>query len=53
LCFPLPVGFRYDEQDRIILDRYEEVRAAAAFVFRLFRETGSAFAAVQRFTERG
>jgi Recombinase/Recombinase zinc beta ribbon domain len=53
LRFPLPVGFRYDEQGRIILDPDEEVRGAVALVFRLFRETGSAFAVVQRFLERG
>ena len=52
LRFPLPVGFRHDEQSRIILDPDEEVRGAVAFVFRLFRETGSAFAVVQRFAER-
>jgi DNA invertase Pin-like site-specific DNA recombinase len=53
LRFPLPVGFRYDEEGRIILDPDEEVSGAVALVFRLFRETGSAFAVVQRFTERG
>ena len=53
LRFPLPVGFCHDEQGRIILDPDEEVRGAVAFVFRLFRETGSAFAVVQRFAERG
>src|SRR6266481_2467818 len=53
LHFPLPVGLRYDEQSRVILDPDEEVRGAVAFVFRLFRETGSAFAVVQRFAERG
>ena len=53
LRFPLAVGFRYDEEGRIILDPDEEVRGAVALVFRLFRETGSAFAVVQRFTERG
>jgi DNA invertase Pin-like site-specific DNA recombinase len=53
LRFPLPVGFRYDEQGRIILDPDEEVRGAVALVFRLFRETGSAFAVVQRFAQGG
>ena len=53
LRFPLPVGLRFDEQSRIILDPDEEVRGAVALVFRLFRETGSAFAVVQRFVERG
>src|SRR5438132_9255209 len=52
LRFPLPVGLRYDEERRTILDPDEEVRGAVALVFRLFRETGSAFAVVQRFNER-
>ena len=51
LRFPLPVGFCYDEQGRIILDPDEEVRGAVGLVFRLFRETGSAFAVMQRFAE--
>lgn len=50
---PLAVGLRYDEEGRIILDPDEEVRGAVAFVFRLFRETGTAYAVVQRFAERG
>ena len=49
LRFPLPVGFRYDEENRIILDPDEEVRSAVSLVFRLFRETGTAFAVMQRF----
>ena len=53
LRFPLPVGLSYDERGRIILDPDEEVRGAVALVFRLFRETGSAFAVVQRFAARG
>src|SRR5260370_5819971 len=53
LRFPLPVGFRFDEQSRIILDPDEEVQGAVALVFRLFRETGTAFAVVQRFAECG
>jgi DNA invertase Pin-like site-specific DNA recombinase len=53
LRFPLPVGYCYDEQDRIVPDADEEVRGAVAMVFRLFRETGSAYAVVHRFTERG
>jgi DNA invertase Pin-like site-specific DNA recombinase len=51
LRFPLPVGFRYDEENRIILDPDEEVRSAVGLVFRLFRETGTAFAVMQRFAE--
>jgi hypothetical protein len=49
LRFPLPVGFCYDEANRIILDPDEEVRGAESLVFRLFRETGTAFAVMQRF----
>jgi DNA invertase Pin-like site-specific DNA recombinase len=53
LRFPLPVGFCYDEESRIILDPDIEVRGAVALVFRLFRETGTAFAVMQRFAESG
>src|ERR1035441_4695229 len=49
LRFPLPVGFCYDVESRIILDPDEEVRGAVSLVFRLFGETGSAFAVMQRF----
>ena len=53
LRFPLPVGYCYDEQAGIIPDPDEEVRAAVELVFRFFRETGSAYAVVQRFFENG
>jgi DNA invertase Pin-like site-specific DNA recombinase len=53
LRFPLPVGFCYDEASRIVLDPDEEVRGAVSLVFHLFRETGTAFAVMQRFAERG
>jgi DNA invertase Pin-like site-specific DNA recombinase len=53
LRFPLPVGFCYDEESRIILDPDVEVQGAVALVFRLFRETGTAFAVMQRFAESG
>ncbi len=53
LRFPLPVGFCYDDQGRIIVDADEEVRGAVALVFRLFRETGSAYAVVHWFAQRG
>src|SRR5215470_6191445 len=47
LRFPLPVGFCYDNEGRIIADPDAEVRGAVGVVFRLFRETGSAFQVVQ------
>lgn len=53
LRFPLPVGYCYDEQAGMIPDPDEEVRAAVELVFRFFRETGSAYAVVQRFFENG
>jgi DNA invertase Pin-like site-specific DNA recombinase len=53
LRFPVPVGLCYDEQGRIVMDPDEEVRAAVGLVFRLFRETGSAFGVMQRFGESG
>jgi DNA invertase Pin-like site-specific DNA recombinase len=53
LRFPLPVGFCYDDEHRIILDPDEEVCGAVNLVFRLFRETGTAFAVMQRFAESG
>jgi hypothetical protein len=53
LRFPVPVGLCYDEQGRIVMDPDEEVRAAVGLVFRLFRETGSAFGVMQRFAESG
>jgi len=51
LRFPLPVGFCYDEEGRIVADPDEEVRGAVALVFRFFRETGTAYGVVQRFAE--
>jgi DNA invertase Pin-like site-specific DNA recombinase/uncharacterized small protein (DUF1192 family) len=53
LRFPLPVGLCYDEEGRTILDPDAEVRGAVALVFTLFRETGSAYAVVQRFAAAG
>ena len=53
LRFPLPVGYCYDEQGRIVPDVDAEVRGAVEMAFRLFRETGSAYAVVHRFTEKG
>jgi DNA invertase Pin-like site-specific DNA recombinase len=49
LRFPLPVGLCFDEEGRIVLDPDEEVQGAVALVFRLFRETGTAFAVMQQF----
>lgn len=53
LRFPLPVGLCYDDQGHIVLDPDDEVRGAVQLVFRLFRETGTAYAVVKRFSEMG
>ena len=43
----------YDDQDNIVLDPDEEIRGAVKLVFGAFRETGSAYGVVHRFTEQG
>jgi DNA invertase Pin-like site-specific DNA recombinase len=53
LRHPLPVGFGYDDQNRIVKDPDEEIRGAVTLAFHVFLETGSAYAVVQRFAKRG
>ena len=53
LRFPLAVGFCHDEQGQTIRDPDAEEQGAVSLVFRLFRETDSAFGVVQRFAESG
>ncbi|MFM0674540.1 recombinase family protein [Paraburkholderia sediminicola] len=53
LRFPLPVGLCYDDDSRIVVDPDDEVRGAVQLAFRLFQETGSAYAVVKRFAEDG
>jgi DNA invertase Pin-like site-specific DNA recombinase len=53
LRFPLPIGFCFDEQDRIIIDPDEEVRGAVSMIFSAFRETGSAYGVVHKFVKLG
>ena len=50
---PQPVGLCYDGQDNIVLDSDEEIRGAVQLVFDAFRETGSAYGVVHRFTQQG
>jgi len=52
LRFPLPVGYVYDDDRRIVMDPNEEIRTAVADVFAAFETVGSAYAAVARFRER-
>jgi DNA invertase Pin-like site-specific DNA recombinase len=53
LRHPLPVGFVYDDENRVIMDPDAEVRGAITLAFQAFLETGSAYAVVQRFAQRG
>jgi DNA invertase Pin-like site-specific DNA recombinase len=52
LRVPLPVGYVYDDEGRIVLDPDEEVRSAIADVFACFEQTGSAYAVVSAFAGR-
>ncbi len=53
LRHPLPVGFAYDDENRVVMDPDAEVCGAIALAFHVFLETGSAYAVVQRFAHRG
>src|SRR3984893_17814705 len=53
LRHPLPVGYAYDDENRVVMDPDAEVRGAITLVFHVFLETGSAYAVVQRFAQRG
>src|ERR1022692_2161342 len=53
LSHPLPVGFAYDDENRIVMDPAAEVQGAIALAFHVFLEIGSAYAVVQRFAQRG
>jgi DNA invertase Pin-like site-specific DNA recombinase len=53
LRHPLPVGYAYDDQDHVVIDPDAEVCGAIALAFHVFLETGSAYAVVQRFAQRG
>lgn len=53
LRFPLPVGFTYDADKRIVLDPDREVQSSVRLVFRLFEQQGSAYGVVQYFAQQG
>ena len=43
LRFPLPVGYVFDEAERIVKDPDDQVRGAITMVFSAFRQTGKTF----------
>lgn len=53
LHVPLPIGYRYDDVGRVVIDPDREVEAAVRLLFQVFRERGSAIGVVHEFRERG
>jgi DNA invertase Pin-like site-specific DNA recombinase len=50
---PVPVGFAYDTEARVILDPDRQVQDSVHLLFRTFRRTGSATATVNDFRKQG
>jgi DNA invertase Pin-like site-specific DNA recombinase len=48
----LPIGFCYSETDQIILDSHQQVQETLRFLFRTFRQTGTASATVRVFRQQ-
>jgi len=51
LRFPLPVGYVFDELNRIVKDPDTQVRSVIELVFDYFQQCGSAYGVVQRFAK--
>jgi DNA invertase Pin-like site-specific DNA recombinase len=49
LRFPLPVGFCYNDEGKIIFDPDEEVRSVIKLFFETFKNKGSAYGVVREF----
>lgn len=49
----LPVGYRYDDNGKIIKEPDEEIRGAFALFFKLFRQIGSAQGVVGHYMQNG
>jgi len=52
LCMRLPVGFVYDEQDRVMLNPDKQIRECLHLFFRTFRRVGTIYRTVQMFREQ-
>jgi DNA invertase Pin-like site-specific DNA recombinase len=50
---PLPIGFIYDEQDRVALEPNRQVQDTIRQFFKTFQEEGSAMATVRHFRKQG
>ncbi len=53
LKIPLPVGFLYDEQSKVVLDPDTQVQQAIRHFFATFRRVGSALGTVRTFGDQG
>src|ERR1700682_3925408 len=49
---PLPVGFAYDAEDRVVLDPDKQVQQTIRFFFETFHRTGSACGVVKTFQQQ-
>src|SRR5260370_21434316 len=50
---PLPFGFAYDDEGRVVLDPDQQVQQAVRTVFEMFRRVGSALGVAKHFREHG
>jgi DNA invertase Pin-like site-specific DNA recombinase len=53
LATPLPFGFAYDGEGRVVLDPDQQIQQAIRSVFDAFRRVGSAFGVAKEFREQG
>jgi len=49
----LPIGFVYDDRDRIVLDPDKQIQESIRHLFTTFRRVGSAFRTVRAFKQEG
>jgi len=53
LVTPLPFGFAYDDEARVVLDPDEQIQQAIRSIFDTFRRVGSAFGVAKEFRKQG
>jgi len=53
LVTPLPFGFAYDDEGRVVLGPDQQIQQAIRSVFEVFRRVGSAFGVAKEFRQQG
>jgi DNA invertase Pin-like site-specific DNA recombinase len=53
LCPLLPIGLVYDQENNVVLDPDQQVQECIRLIFSLFHRTGSAYALVRHFRNKG